>query len=406
MMKRPLGIDVYTAATQRIAWAFDHCARLYVSFSGGKDSTVMLHMVMTEAAKRGRTVGVLFLDLEGQYALTIDHVSAMYARYREQIERYWVCLPIQLRNAVSVFAPHWRCWDPDERNAWVRQPPERAITDPAFFPFFRSGMEFEEFVPQFGQWYGQRQVTGCFVGIRADESLNRYRAVARRNKVCYDHVPYTTWITDEVYNVYPLYDWKTEDIWTFHARTGLPYNPLYDRMYQAGVPLRHMRICQPYGDDQRRGLWLFHAIEPDTWAKIVARVQGANGGARYGRESGNIMGHRRITKPPGHTWESFAHLLLDSLPPPTREHYANKIAVFLHWWAAHGYPVIPDAAEPKLESAGAGKARLPSWRRICKVLLSNDYWCKGLSFSPTKSTAYQRYRTLMKERRRQWNILS
>jgi len=118
------------------------------------------------------------------------------------------------------------------------------------------------------------------------------------------------------------------------------------------------------------------------------------------------MGHRRITKPPGHTWESFAHLLLDSLPPPTREHYANKIAVFLHWWAAHGYPVIPDAAEPKLESAGAGKARLPSWRRICKVLLSNDYWCKGLSFSPTKSTAYQRYRTLMKERRRQWNILS
>ena len=33
-------------------------------------------------------------------------------------------------------------------------------------------------------------------------------------------------------------------------------------MAMAGLTVHQMRICQPYGDDQRRGLWLFHLIEP------------------------------------------------------------------------------------------------------------------------------------------------
>ncbi len=53
--------------------------------------------------------------------------------------------------------------------------------------------------------------------------------------------------------IYPLYDWKTADIWTWFAKSGEPYNPLYDLMYQAGVPLRYMRICEPFGPEQRQG---------------------------------------------------------------------------------------------------------------------------------------------------------
>ncbi|MFY9133941.1 MAG: phosphoadenosine phosphosulfate reductase family protein, partial [Bacillota bacterium] len=149
MAKVPLGINVYDAARQRIAWVFDEFSKVYVSFSGGKDSTVMLHMVMDEAIKRGRKVGVLFIDLEAQYKLTIDHVQEMYDLYAEHIEPYWVALPLNLRNAVSVYEPQWLCWDPDRVADWVRQPPAMAITDESFFPFFHRGMEFEEFVPEF-----------------------------------------------------------------------------------------------------------------------------------------------------------------------------------------------------------------------------------------------------------------
>lgn len=395
--RKTLSMDVLDAARGRIAAAMDRTERVYVSFSGGKDSTVMLHLVMEEAARRGRRVGLLFVDLEAQYRLTIEHVTEMYKRYWDQIDPYWISLPIALRNAVSQYEPRWMCWDPDRRQDWVREPPEIAVTDERRFPWFRRNMEFEELVPQFGEWYAQGRPTACFVGIRTDESLNRWRTIVRAQKQMLDGLRWTTQESPNVYNVYPIYDWRTRDIWVYHGRTGLPYNTLYDRMHQAGLTIHQMRICQPYGDDQRKGLWLFHVIEPETWCRVVARVNGANQGALYAQEIGNILGNRVISKPPGHTWRSFSKLLLESIPDRVREHYENKVIVFLHWWRERGYPDgIPDDG-PLSKDA-------PSWKRICKALLRNDYWCKGLSFSQPKSGNAERYSELMRRRRARWGI--
>lgn len=403
MGKRSLGITVLEAAQQRIAYVFDNFPRIYVSFSGGKDSTVMLHLVMDDAIKRGRKVGVLFIDLEGQYRLTVEHIQAMYDLYADHIEPYWCALPIHLRNAVSTYQHHWIAWDPDARDAWIRQPPEMAITDQDYFPWYRFKMEFEEFTPAFGHWYGGGKLTACFVGIRTGESLNRWRTIASHKKQMMDGRQWTTWGSEHLYNIYPIYDWVETDLWAYHGKTGKPYNTLYDRMYQAGLTLHQMRICQPYGDDQRKGLWLFHLIEPDTWARVVARVNGANSGALYAQESGNILGNLRIAKPDGHTWESFARLLLDSLPPKTKEHFTNKIAVFLHWYRERGYPNgIPDELPYQVEAAHDG----PSWRRVCKMLLRNDYWAKGLGFSQHKTAAYEKYLRIMRTRRNKWGIYS
>lgn len=363
----------------------------------------MLHLVMAEAVKRNRRVGVLIVDLEGQYALTIEHIHACLAMYRDHIEPYWVALPIHLRNAVSMFETHWLCWEPGREQDWIRPFPagEGVITDEAYFPFFTRGMEFEDFVPAFGRWYAQGQLCGCFVGIRSDESLNRWRTIAGHGAK-FEGRRYTNYISETLWNLYPIYDWHVEDIWTYHGKTGLPHNLLYDRMHQAGLTLSQMRICQPYGDDQRKGLWLFHVIEPETWARVVARVNGANSGALYVQESGNITGYRKISLPEGHTWQSFAQLLLESLPPQTREHFENKIAVFVHWWIERGYrDGIPDEADAADEAA----KRVPSWRRICKMLLRNDYWAKGLSFNQHKSQAYERYRQIMIRRRQAWGTL-
>lgn len=402
MPKKGLGIDVLTAARQRIAAAFDQFPKLYVSFSGGKDSTVMLHLVMEEARRRDRKVGLLFVDLEAQYQLTIAHAESLVRAYGLHLEVFWVALPLHLRNAVSQFDPQWICWEPGREADWVRQPPSWAITDQAKFPFYSYAMEFEEFIEGFGQWYGAGLLTGCCVGIRSDESLNRYRAIAAGST--FEGWKWSTWKSGTVYNLYPIYDWRTEDLWTYHARYPQhAYNRLYDRMHQAGLSVHQMRICQPYGDDQRKGLWLYHVIEPETWGRVVARVNGANQGALYAQENGNILGRLKITRPPGHTWKSFTHLILDSMPPERADHYRDKIAVFLRWYQGKGYmDDIPDEADPKAEADKSA----PSWRRICKTLLRNDYWCKGLSFTQTKSTAHERYRKIMKRRRSAWNLYS
>lgn len=403
MAKIGLGIDVLAAAQQRIAWTFDRFERVYVSFSGGKDSTVMLHLVAEEARRRGQKFGLLFVDLEAQYRLTIEHVEACYRLYADIIDPHWIALPISLRNAVSQFEPKWLCWDPDAKPLWVREPSPLSITSPLFYPWFKQGMEFEELVPAFGQWYADGKTTACLVGIRADESLNRFRTLIA-NKTRMEGKSWTTWLGGPLWNVYPIYDWRTEDLWTWHARNPeAPHNQLYERMRLAGLSIHQMRICQPYGDDQRKGLWLYQIIEPETWGKVVARVNGANQGALYAQERGNILGVHKITKPDGHTWESYAGLLLASMPERTADHYRDKIAVFLKWWMDRGYPNgIPDEAPPEKEAS----REMPSWRRICKSLLRNDYWCKGLSFTQTKSESFERYRKIMKARRARWGIFA
>lgn len=402
MPKKLLPFNVLEAAKQRIKYTFDNFEKIYISFSGGKDSTVMLHLVMEEAIKRNRKVGILFVDLEGQYKLTIDHIEACYSLYKEHSTRHWVCLPVHLRNAVSVYDPFWFPWDEEQKNKWIRSLPDDCISDQKYFPFFGKGMEFEEFVPEFGEWYAKGEKCACFVGIRTDESLNRYRTIASDSKQTHGANKWTTLVTENVYNVYPIYDWNTEDLWIYHAKNPkLPYNRLYDLMHKAGLTIHQMRICQPYGDDQRRGLWLFHLIEPETWAKVVARVNGANSGALYVGESGNIMGYRTISKPDNHTWQSFAKLLINSMPPKTKVHYENKITLFNKWWIERGYPDgIPDEVEVRLETS----RKVPSWRRVCKSLLRNDYWCKGLGFSQHKSAAYNKYLNLMKRRRQEWKL--
>ena len=115
-------------------------------------------------------------------------------------------------------------------------------------------------------------------------------------------------------------------------------------------------------------------------------------GNRYVELSGNVLGNIRIRLPEGHTWRSYAEFLLDTMPPPTAEHYREKINTFLKWWAKHGFEEIPQEADPKLES----RRKAPSWRRICKTLLKNDYWCKGLSFGQTKRDMERQAQTIMK----------
>ena len=212
-------------------------------------------------------------------------------------------------------------------------------------------------------------------------------------------------MTANSFNFYPIYDWKTEDVWIFHAKNPkLAYNKLYDRFHQAGLSISQMRICQPYGDDQRRGLWLYHVIEPTTWAKLLTRVNGANFGATYIKESGNVSGYRKINLPEGHNWKSFAKMLLYSMPTKTQEHFENKITIFIKFWKEkypERYPDdIPDECDAKLEA----ERSVPSWRRICKSLLRNDWWCKGIGFVQTKSEAYEKYLKIMEKRKARWQI--
>lgn len=394
--KRYIEQNVLEATRERISKTFDDFEKYYISFSGGKDSTVMMHLVMEEAIKRGKKVGVLVIDLEAQYRHTIDHINEMIDEYEEHIDLHWFCGELFLRNAVSDFQPKWVCWDEEKKDLWVREKPERAA-DLSKYDFYVPKMEFEELMVIFGKWYAGDKLTAAFIGIRADESLHRYRAIVSDKKgLTHKGYKWTTKLTKELFNVYPIYDWRTEDIWVYHSKNKeYSHNKIYDMMTMAGVKLSNQRLCQPFGDDQKKGLWLYHILENETWYKLINRVSGVNSGSLYINENGNINGYNDVTLPNGHTWESYTNYLLKSLPITMQKHYKQRFVKFIVGWKKRGYSKIPDVAPHDLEV----KCWAPSWKRMARCILRNDYYCKGLGQTQPKSEAYEKYKQIKEKRR-------
>ena len=64
------GEKVLSAAVHRIKWLFDTFPYVCLSFSGGKDSTVLFHLAADVARRKMRRFSVLFIDWEAQYQIS------------------------------------------------------------------------------------------------------------------------------------------------------------------------------------------------------------------------------------------------------------------------------------------------------------------------------------------------
>lgn len=410
-------MNVYELAKQRISETFKEFNNIYVSFSGGKDSGVVLNLCIDHVREHypGRKFTVLYIDLEAMYSETVDFVKRIVDRNSDVLNIEWVCLPMFTTNSVSMYNPYWTFWEKTEEHKWVRPMPvdEYVINqDNVTFPFYRNNMSFEMFVLEYARWKSSEEKTACLLGIRTEESLNRWRAINRTDVSRYKELEYTVQITSQCFNIYPIYDWKVKDIWVYNGRFSKDYNKIYDLMFRAGVPLHKMRICEPYGDEQKAGLHLFKVIEPKTWVRVVDRVSGANFGNIYANTK--ATGTRIVMLPKGHTWRSYCKFLLKTLPEKTRTEYMRRFIRFINYWRKTGSPltsnqidslsayhdyientklfstrgkgdkhVIKFRAIPE-EIPGDNATDMLSWKRMCMAIIKNDITCRTLSFSMTK----------------------
>lgn len=393
MAKIYLEKNVLEATLERLEIIFKNFDNIYFSVSGGKDSSVMVQLANKVASKMNKKFDVLFIDLEAQYRYTIEHIEEL--KQLPQIrDFYHIALPIALRNAVSVLQPKWICWEEESKHLWVRNMPEDSINiHNCPFEWFKKGEEFEEFILQFAEWYQEKYQgkVACGIGIRTDESLNRFRTIAfQEKKLTFNNYNWTTKlkINDrhiDVYNFYPIYDWATEDIWGAVSQLNLKFNYIYELMYKNGVSIYEQRLCQPYGDDQRNGLDQFKALEYDTWSKVLNRVNGVNFGNIYCKTT--ALGNLKSCKPEFMSWQEYTVFLLESIGIYNRDlmlHYYKKIKKFMIWHKNKcGIEVkdIPDTAECKLEN----QKKAISWRRIARAIEKNDFYLRRLSFGQTKN---------------------
>jgi len=393
--KKYLTINVLEAATERIRLIFDHFETIVVSYSGGKDSTVLLELAKREAIRRNRKIHALFIDPEAQYAETIRQIERAILN-DETIIPIWICVPLLWRNGLSVFQPHWRAWNPEMREVWVRPMPvhDCVINDTSAFPFYDPNFGIDEVVTELPKMLSEPGHTyASLVGIRSDESFHRYTAIKGKKRKFFYHTPdgrRVRWATlpdpadTTIVNFYPIYDWRVEDVWAYIGKEGLDYNKVYDLMYLAGTPLSQQRICQPYGDEQRRGLDQWAKIEPETWSRALDRVVGVNMGAKYAKQK--MLGYSGgIGLPEGHSWKSYTFFLLATLPETVREKHMANFAISIEWYMKERYydniDHIPDDDRPEANPTGFN---IPSWRKMCMAVLKNDFWGTTLDIGITK----------------------
>ena len=215
---------VYELAKERIHTTFDLFDSVSVSFSGGKDSTAVLQMVLEVAQERDELpLHVFFFDEEAIPYQTEEYVRRI--AQRPDIDLDWYCLPVQHRNACSRKDIYWYPYAPEVEDKWVRPLPPEAITELDGFPIFPP--EARLTMPQTDALLFDPQRDGnvaMFMGIRAQESMTRQRAVTQKTKENFIVKYNETTSKGNLWRVYPIYDWRTEDVWTAPAQFGWDYN--------------------------------------------------------------------------------------------------------------------------------------------------------------------------------------
>ncbi len=424
--------NVYDALQERLHYLFTEFDNIYVSFSGGKDSGLLLNLTLDFQKKYfpNKKIGVFHQDFEAQYSVTTEYIERTFTRIKKDVEPYWVCLPMATRTALSSYEMYWYPWDDNKESAWVRPMPRHPyVINLQNNPMttYKYKMHQEDLAKQFGRWYrishGNKK-TVCLLGMRTDESLQRYNAIVNKkygyNGVC--------WISKQFKDVWcasPLYDWSTGDVWHANYIFQYDYNRLYDLYYMAGLKPNQMRVASPFNDCAKDSLNLYRVIDPQIWSKLVGRVKGANFGAIYGKTK--AMGYRSLTLPEGHSWESFTKFLLDTLPTRLRNNYIRKFKTSIEFWhnvgggldeqtieelLDHGYNIrrngvsnytvlrnarvvfvgkIPDNTDDIKSTKD-----IPSWKRMCYCILKNDHNCRFMGFGMTRQQ--KAYVDLLKEK--------
>ncbi|MDR2816160.1 MAG: phosphoadenosine phosphosulfate reductase family protein, partial [Proteiniphilum sp.] len=129
--------NVYELAMLRIKILFNEFDNIYVSFSGGKDSGVMLNLCIQFIRENNlnRKIGVFYMDYEVQYNETVAYVDRVLQANADIIEVYHICVPFKVTTCTSMYQVYWRPWDDDCREFWVRDIPKGSYrkTD---FPFY------------------------------------------------------------------------------------------------------------------------------------------------------------------------------------------------------------------------------------------------------------------------------
>ena len=422
-------MNVYEAVQKRLALIFRDFENVLVAFSCGKDSGVLLSLAYKYAKENNllHKLAFYYEDYEAGYRFTHEYAERVFTNLND-VRRYWLCLPISAACSVSMHQSRWTPWDEDQKDIWVRPMPtlDCVVNEHNCpYPFDKNTKGFDARI-QFSEWFAsQNGTTAVLIGLRMDESLTRRAIITSPHRtMMHKGLTYSKTINDLTCNFYPIYDWKAEDIWIANCKYEFDYNKIYDLYYQAGLTIDQMRVASPFHQSGQDNLKLYKVIDPNSWGKMVGRVNGVNFTGIYGGTT--AMGWKAIKKPEHFTWKQYAEFLISTLPEDTKKKYLEKIEKSKWHWRVQGGARSVEFIEQleregwkirrthKMANRGNRKDELiyldemmddtnvddfrkaPTWKRVCVAILKNDTTCLYMGFQRTADQNILRRKALEK----------
>lgn len=263
LTKKYLDYDVVTAAKKRIVSIFDSGVNVALSFSGGKDSIVLADIIykllVTGRIKSDQLI-VEFIDEEGMFDDVIEIVKKWRIKFmQEGVRFYWYCLPVKHFNCLNTLSEEetFICWEPNEKENWIRQKPDFAISDhPLLIP---RKDNYQAFFDRLRNADGKINMTG----VRCAESVQRLRLMAKQKSFIANNM------------CKPIYDMSDKDIWLYIYKNNLEIPKTYENMYRTGASKRDMRISQFFSIDTAKRLVNLSEMYPDLMERVTKREPNA-----------------------------------------------------------------------------------------------------------------------------------
>lgn len=337
---------VLEASRERISYIFDEFENIIVSISGGKDSTVLCHLALQEARKRGRKIGIFFLDEEVVYRNTVEQVEYLMSLYPENTNRFWLQIPFNLTNSTSFADGQVKCWEQAKKKLWLHPRKKENILTKVWSHETKiadknKGFGFYDVLYNFELSF---ENTAFLVGLRADESLNRYRTMVKNKG--YKDIYWSTKRAGTNYTFYPIYDWGFHDIWKYIGEQNLRYHKFYDFAYMKGKHINEIRVSSLTHEKSFKSIQDLPEFEFDTYEKLLKRIKGIS----FAQETAKDKKMFKVQTLPKNykSWQEYRDFLLATYPDE------SKVQIFKKRFAKH------------LNNEYVA-------RQQCKQLILNDY---------------------------------